>query len=78
VSTVSIETIRRNAQVSTRSVSGDLVQVSTPDRVLGHIRLENGSYVALKGANPHWGDEVGRYATQGMAVEALRQRKRSV
>ncbi|MBD8702430.1 hypothetical protein SOM11_00245 [Frigoribacterium sp. CFBP9039] len=78
MSITSIDAVRRNARVSTRSIAADLVQVSTPDRVLGHIRVENGSHVALRGANPHWGDEVGRYATQGMALEALRLRKRSV
>jgi hypothetical protein len=34
--------------------------------------------VALKGPNPAWAEEVGRYVTQGMALEALRLRKRSV
>jgi hypothetical protein len=78
VTTIALEPLRRSARISTRVVSGGLVQVSTPDRVLGHVRAEGGVHVALKGANPAWAEEVGRYATQGTAIEALRLRKRSV
>jgi hypothetical protein len=78
VTTIAVEPLRRSAQLSTRIVSGGLVQVSTPDRVLGHVRDEGGVHVALKGPNPAWAEEVGRYATLGMALEALRLRKRSV
>jgi len=78
VTTIALEPLRRSARITTRVVSAGLVQVSTPDRVLGHVRDEGGVHVAIKGPNPAWGDEVGRYATQGMALEALRLRKRSV
>ncbi|WP_423918280.1 hypothetical protein ACPEEZ_10100 [Frigoribacterium sp. 2-23] len=78
MTTTRIEPLRRNARIITRAVSADLVQVATPERVIGFVRAEHDSFVAIKGANPHWGEVVGRYATQGMALEALRQRKRSI
>jgi hypothetical protein len=78
VTTIALEPLRRGARLSTRTVSPGLVQVSMPDRVLGHVRDEGGVHVAIKGPDVAWGDEVGRYATQGMALEALRLRKRSV
>ncbi|NIJ04111.1 hypothetical protein [Frigoribacterium faeni] len=78
MTTIALEPLRRSTRITTRVVSAGLVQVSTPDRVLGHVRDEGGVHVAIKGPNPAWGDEVGRYATQGMALEALRLRKRSV
>ncbi|MBD8727336.1 hypothetical protein [Frigoribacterium sp. CFBP 13707] len=76
--TTSIEPLRRSARILTRSVAPDLVQVSTPDRVLGFVRSDRDSYVALRGTDPRWADELGRYISQGLALEALRLRKRSV
>ncbi len=76
--TAPTDVLRRMARVITRSVSSDLVQVSTPDRVLGHVRAEQGAFVALRGADPRWGEVVGRYPSEGLALEALRQRKRSI
>jgi hypothetical protein len=67
--TTSIEPLRRSARIVTRSVAPDLVQVSAPDR---------DTFVALRGADPRWAVEVGRYVSQGLALEALRLRKRSV
>jgi len=46
--------------------------------VLGHVRAEQGTFVALRGADPRWGEVVGRYPSEGLALEALRQRKRSI
>lgn len=76
--TAPTDVLRRMARVITRTVAADLVQVSTPDRVIGHVRAEHGRYVAVRGADPRWGDVIGRYPTEGLALEALRQRKRSI
>lgn len=76
--TTRLEPLRRSARIVTRSVAPDLVQVSTPDRVLGYVRADHDRFVALRGADPRWADELGRYVSQGLALEALRIRKRSV
>jgi hypothetical protein len=76
--TTSIEPLRRSARIVTRSVAPDLVQVSAPDRVIGFVRTDRDTFVALRGADPRWAVEVGRYVSQGLALEALRLRKRSV
>lgn len=73
-----LEPLRRNARVITKALSADLVQVSTPDRVLGHVRAERGSYLALRGRDPRSAEVVGSYPTEGLALEALRQRRRSL
>jgi len=76
--TTALEPLRRAARVITTTVSADLVRVSTPERVLGHVRSEQGGFVALRGGDPRAADVVGRYPSQGLALEALRQRRRSL
>ena len=71
-----LEPLRRNARVVTKVVAADLVRVSTPDRVLGHVRTEPGGFTALRGADVRTAEVVGRYPSQGLALEALRQRRR--
>ena len=71
-----LEPLRRNARVVTKVVSADLVRVSTPDRVLGHVRTEPGGFTARRGADVRTAEVVGRYPSQGLALEALRQRRR--
>jgi hypothetical protein len=71
-----LEPLRRSARVVTKVVSADLVRVSTPDRVLGHVRTEPGGFTALRGPDVRAADVLGRYPSQGMALEALRQRRR--
>lgn len=76
--TTALEPLRRAARLITTTVSSDLVRVSTPERVLGHVRSEQGGFVALRGGDPRAADVVGRYPSQGLALEALRQRRRSL
>jgi hypothetical protein len=75
---VSIEPLRRSVRILTRDVAPGLVQVSTPDRVLGFVRDDGGRFTALRGTDPRVADEVGRYPSRGLALEALRLRKRSL
>lgn len=78
MSTAALEPLRRNARLVTRALSADLVQVSTPDGVLGHVRSEHGAHLALRGHDPRSAVVIGSYPTVGLALEALRQRGRSL
>jgi hypothetical protein len=48
------------------------------DRVLGFIRTQWNGYAALRGTHLASAREVGCYATRGLALEALRQRPRTI
>lgn len=73
-----IEPFRRTAEISTKSLTDNLIQVSTPDRVLGFVRTQWNGYAALRGTHLASAHEIGCYASRGLALEALRQRKRSI
>ena len=78
---VTIETpedLRRNAEVSIKILSDDLTRVSVPGHVLGFIQSDDGVFIALKGDHVNSSEEVGRYSTHGLALEAVRLRKRSL
>lgn len=70
-----LDTLRRNAQVTTRHIRTDFVEVATATAVLGYVCRQRKDFVALRGDDPAWADEVGRYATESLAVEALRMRR---
>ncbi|MBT2501822.1 hypothetical protein [Curtobacterium sp. ISL-83] len=71
-----LDTLRRNAQVTTRHIRKDFVEVSTATTVLGYVCRQRKDFIALRGDDPAWAQEVGRYATESLAVEALRMRRR--
>ncbi|PZE76080.1 hypothetical protein [Curtobacterium sp. MCBD17_019] len=70
-----LDELRRNARVSTRRIRADFVEVHTPTRVLGYVKGQRKSFVALRGDDPAWADEIGRYPSESLAVEALRMRR---
>jgi len=70
-----LDTLRRNAQVTTRHIRTDFVEVATATTVLGYVCRQRKEYVALRGDDPAWAQEVGRYGTEALAVEALRMRR---
>lgn len=70
-----LDELRRNARVSTRRIRTDFVEVHTPTRVLGYVRGTRRSFIALRGDDPAWSEEIGRYPTEALAVEALRMRR---
>lgn len=73
-----IEPLRRPAEISTRVLSDDLTQVATREQVLGFIRHQRDGYAALRGPHLATAQQVGCYRSRGLALEALRQRKRSI
>jgi hypothetical protein len=70
-----LDTLRRNAQVTTRHIRQDFVEVATATSVLGYVCRQRKDFIALRGDDPAWAQEVGRYATESLAVEALRMRR---
>jgi hypothetical protein len=70
-----LDELRRNARVSSRRIRTDFVEVYTPGRVLGYVSKQRRGYVALRGDDPAWAQEVGRYPSESLAVEALRMRR---
>lgn len=73
-----IESLRRPAEITTRALTDHLTQVSTSERVLGFVRTQWNGYAALRGTHLASAHEIGCYPTRGLALEALRQRKRSI
>ncbi|BDZ51248.1 hypothetical protein GCM10025867_34890 [Frondihabitans sucicola] len=72
------EPLRRTAEITTRALTDNLTQVSNADRVLGFVRTQWNGYAALRGTHLASAQEVGCYATHGLALEALRQRPRTI
>ncbi|AMM21315.1 hypothetical protein AX769_15745 [Frondihabitans sp. PAMC 28766] len=70
--------LRRTRDISTKPLSDSLTQVATPGEVLGFVRVQWNGYAALRGAHLATAVEVGCYASHGMALEALRQRPRTI
>jgi hypothetical protein len=70
-----LDELRRGARVSTRRIRSDFIEVHTPTRVLGYVRGQRRSFVALRGGDPAWAQEIGRYPSEALAVEALRMRR---
>jgi len=70
-----LDTLRRNAQVTARHIRDDFIEVATATTVLGYVCRQQSEYVALRGDDPAWAQEVGRYGTEALAVEALRMRR---
>lgn len=70
-----LDTLRRNAQVTTRHIREDFLEVATATTVLGYVCRQRSEYIALRGDDPAWAHEVGRYGTEALAVEALRMRR---
>ncbi|GAA4265274.1 hypothetical protein GCM10022256_08860 [Frondihabitans peucedani] len=72
------EPLRRPVEISTRALTDSLTQVQNGPTVLGFIRTQWNGYAALRGTHLSAAREVGCYATHGLALEALRQRPRSI
>jgi len=70
-----LDALRRSAQVSTRHIRTDFVEVATATAVLGYVCRQHSDYVALRGDDPAWAQEIGRYPSESLAVEALRMRR---
>ena len=70
-----LDTLRRNAQVTTRHIREDFLEIATATTVLGYVCRQRSEYIALCGDDPAWAHEVGRYGTEALAVEALRMRR---
>ncbi|PZF55367.1 hypothetical protein DEJ23_11835 [Curtobacterium sp. MCSS17_008] len=70
-----LDTLRRNARVTTRHIRTDFIEVATATAVLGYVCRQGKEYVALRGDDPAWAREIGRYGTESLAVEALRMRR---
>lgn len=70
-----LDTLRRNAKVSTRHIREDFIEVANAATVLGYVCRQRAEYIALRGDDPAWAQEVGRYGTEALAVEALRMRR---
>jgi len=70
-----LDTLRRNAQVTTRHIRKDFIEVANATTVLGYVCRQRKEYIALRGDDPAWAQEVGRYGTESLAVEALRMRR---
>jgi hypothetical protein len=70
-----LDTLRRRAQVTTRHIRTDFVEVATGSSVLGYVCRQRKQFLALRGDDPAWAQEIGRYATESLAVEALRMRR---
>lgn len=68
----------RAAQISTHLISPDLTRVQTRDGVVGFIRAEHDGFAALRGLDVKTASRVGRYRTHGLALEAVRLRRRSI
>ena len=71
-----LDTLRRNAHVTTRHIRKDFAEVSTASSVLGYVCRQRKQFIALRGDDPAWAQEIGRYDSESLAVEALRMRRR--
>jgi hypothetical protein len=70
-----LDSLRKSAKVSTRRIRADFVEVATGSRVLGYVSGHRKEFSALKGDDPAWAVEVGRYPSESLAIEALRMRR---
>ncbi|MFJ3385606.1 hypothetical protein EDF24_0152 [Curtobacterium sp. PhB130] len=70
-----LDTLRRNAQVTTRHIRKDFAEVATGSSVLGYVCRQRKQFIALRGDDPAWAQEIGRYDSESLAVEALRMRR---
>jgi hypothetical protein len=70
-----LDTLRRNAAVTTRHIRKDFAEVTTGSAVLGYVIRQRKDFVALRGDDPAWAREIGRYPSESLAVEALRMRR---
>ncbi|OIH97967.1 hypothetical protein [Curtobacterium sp. MCBA15_001] len=70
-----LDTLRRNAQVTTRAIRRDFTEVATASSVLGYVCRQRKQFIALRGDDPAWAREIGRYDSESLAVEALRMRR---
>jgi hypothetical protein len=70
-----LDTLRRNAQVTTRHIRKDFAEVATGNAVLGYVAKQRKDFIALRGDDPAWAQEIGRYPSESLAVEALRMRR---
>jgi hypothetical protein len=70
-----LDELRRNATVSTRHIRADFTEVHTPAKVLGYVVKHRKQFAALRGDDPAWAHEIGRYPSESLAVEALRMRR---
>lgn len=70
-----LDTLRRNAQVTTRHIRQDFAEVATASSVLGYVCRQRKQFIALRGDDPAWAQEIGRYDSESLAVEALRMRR---
>lgn len=70
-----LDELRRSTRVSTRQIRVDFIEVHTPAKVLGYVRKHRKDFIALRGDDPAWADEIGRYPSESLAVEALRMRR---
>jgi hypothetical protein len=72
------EPLRRPVEISTRALTDSLTQVHNRGTVLGFIRTQWNGYAALRGSHVAGAQLVGCYTTHGLALEALRQRPRTI
>ncbi|MFZ7087496.1 hypothetical protein [Curtobacterium sp. RRHDQ10] len=70
-----LDELRRNARVATRQIRPDFAEVHTPTKVLGYVRRLRKTFIALRGDDPAWAEEIGSYPSESLAVEALRMRR---
>lgn len=70
-----LDELRRSTRVSTWQIRLDFIEVHTPTKVLGYVRRQRKQFIALRGDDPAWADEIGRYPSESLAVEALRMRR---
>jgi hypothetical protein len=70
-----LDALRRNAKVSIRHIRKDFAEVTTGTTVLGYVVRQRKEYLALRGDDPAWAQEIGRYPSEPLAVEALRMRR---
>ncbi|WP_156364283.1 hypothetical protein [Curtobacterium sp. Leaf261] len=70
-----LDELRRSTRVSTRQIRLDFTEVHTPAKVLGYVRRQRKQFIALRGDDPAWAEEIGQYPSESLAVEALRMRR---
>jgi hypothetical protein len=70
-----LDALRRNAKVSIRHIRKDFAEVTTSRTVLGYVVRQRKEFLALRGDDPAWAQEIGRYPSESLAIEALRMRR---
>ena len=70
-----LDALRRGAAVSVRHIRKDFTEVATATTVLGYVVRQRKDFLALRGDDPAWAQEIGRYPSESLAVEALRMRR---